>query len=69
MSASTPASPSNNVMKEKPDTTLAEVVRKLNTEKLIKFLRGEEDLQLDENDFKILPGENHWPRKSFNVME
>ena len=41
-------------MEEKPDTTLAKVVRKLNTEKLVKFLRREEDLQLDEDDFKIL---------------
>ena len=54
---STPASSSNNATEEKQAPTLAEVVRKLNTEKLIEFLRGEEDLQLDEDDFKILRDE------------
>ncbi|CAG8520998.1 4010_t:CDS:2 [Ambispora gerdemannii] len=45
---------SNNATEEKQDPTLAEVVRKLDTENLIEFLRGEEDLQLDEDDFKII---------------
>ncbi|CAG8480605.1 2867_t:CDS:10 [Paraglomus occultum] len=40
--------PANNA------TTLAEAVRILDTENPIEFLRGEEDLQLDEADFKIL---------------
>ena len=51
---STPAPASNNATEEKQDPTLAEVVRKLDTENLIEFLRGEEDLQLDEDDFKII---------------
>ena len=40
---STPASSSHNETDEKQAS--AEVFRKLNTEKLIEFLRGEEDLQ------------------------
>src|SRR6266487_6094500 len=54
---STPASSSNNVTEEKTAPTLAELVRKYDTEKLIEFLRGEEDLQLDEDDLKILRDE------------
>src|SRR6185369_11956601 len=54
---STPASSSNNATEEKATPTLAEVVRKLNTEKLIDFLKEQEDLQLDEDDFKILRDE------------
>jgi len=54
---STPASSSNNATEEKAAPTLAEVVRKLNTEKLIELLREEEDLQLDEDDFEILRDE------------
>ena len=42
--------------------SLLEVVRKLNTEKLIEFLREEEDLQLDEDDFKILRDEKIIPQ-------
>ncbi|CAG8572120.1 8527_t:CDS:2 [Ambispora leptoticha] len=49
-----PTSSSNNATEEKPAPTLAEVVRKLNTEKLIEFLRGEEDLQLNDAHFEIL---------------
>ena len=50
---------SNNLPEENPAPTLAEVevVRKFSTEKLIKFLREQEDLELDENDFKILRDE------------
>src|SRR6185312_6848120 len=51
---STPAPASNNATEEKQDPTLAEVVRKLDTENLIEFLSGEEDLKLDEDDFKII---------------
>ncbi|CAG8479440.1 16991_t:CDS:2, partial [Acaulospora colombiana] len=50
-------SASHNATEEKQAPTLAEVVRKLDTENLIEFLRGEEDLQLDEDDFKILRDE------------
>ncbi|CAG8585372.1 8884_t:CDS:2, partial [Ambispora leptoticha] len=50
-------SASSNVIEEKQAPTLAELVRKYDTEKLIEFLRGEEDLQLDEDDFKILRDE------------
>ncbi len=45
---STPASASNNATEEKQALTLAEVVRKLDTQNLIEFLRGEEDLQLND---------------------
>ncbi|CAG8517549.1 6251_t:CDS:2 [Ambispora leptoticha] len=45
---------SSNVIEEKPALTLAEVIRKLNTEKLIEFLRGEEDLQFNDAHFEIL---------------
>ncbi|CAG8588445.1 13334_t:CDS:2 [Ambispora gerdemannii] len=48
------ASASNNATEEKQAPTLAEVVRKLDTEKLIEFLRGEEDLQLNDAHFEIL---------------
>ncbi|CAG8598781.1 1883_t:CDS:2 [Ambispora gerdemannii] len=48
------ASASNNATEEKQAPTLAEVVRKLDTENLIEFLRGEEDLQLNDAHFKIL---------------
>ena len=61
--SSTPASDStsNNATEEKLAPTLAEVVRKLNMEKFIEFLRGEEDLQLDD-DFEILHKRKitHW---------
>ena len=52
---SSPASSSNNVTEEKATPTLAEVVRKLNTEKLIDFLKEQEDLQLSDAHFEILP--------------
>ncbi|SRR6266516_4424876 len=51
---STPASSSNNATEEKAAPTLAEVVRKLNTEKLIDFLKEQEDLQLSDAHFEIL---------------
>jgi hypothetical protein len=65
---STPASSSNNAKEEKPDPTLAEVVRKLDTENLIEFLRGE-DLQLDEDDFKILRDEKIAGRDFLKLTE
>ena len=53
---STPASASSsNVKEEKPDPTLAELVRKYDTEKLIEFLKEQEDLQLNDAHFEILP--------------
>ena len=66
---STPASSSNNVKEEKPDPTLAEVVRKLNTERLIDFLKEQEDLQLDEDDFKILRDEKITGRAFLKLTE
>ncbi|CAG8699237.1 14166_t:CDS:2, partial [Gigaspora rosea] len=51
------STPANNATEEKQAPTLAELVRKYDTKKLIEFLRGEEDLQLDEDDFKILRDE------------
>ncbi|CAG8537230.1 14845_t:CDS:2 [Cetraspora pellucida] len=54
---STPATASNNEIEEKPAPTLAEVVRKLDTENLIEFLREEEDLQLNDAFFEILHNE------------
>ncbi|CAG8455242.1 2607_t:CDS:2 [Acaulospora colombiana] len=60
---STPANASNE-NEEKQAPTLAEVFRKLNTEKLIEFLCGEEDLQLDENDLKIFRDEKITSRDS-----
>ncbi|CAG8787207.1 44361_t:CDS:2 [Gigaspora margarita] len=54
---STPTSPtstsSNNVSGEKQAPTLAEMVKNLNTEKLIEFLRGE-NLQLTDAHYEIL---------------
>jgi len=66
---STPASASNNATEEKQDPTLAEVVRKLDTENLIEFLRGEEDLQLNETHFEILRNEEIAGRDFLKVTE
>ncbi|CAG8504396.1 4452_t:CDS:2 [Acaulospora morrowiae] len=60
-----------NVTEEKPAPTLAEVVRKLNTEKLIEFLRGEEDLQLVSKSCEIRSPAVHSsirPKQNFLVM-
>ncbi|CAG8461612.1 25911_t:CDS:2 [Gigaspora margarita] len=43
----------NNVSREKQAPTLAEIVKNLNTEKLIEFLRGE-NLQLTDAHYEIL---------------
>ncbi|CAG8626147.1 828_t:CDS:2, partial [Ambispora leptoticha] len=60
---------SNNATEEKQAPTLAEVVRKLDTENLIEFLRGKEDLQLDEDDFKILRNQGEKIEGVFVVRE
>ena len=66
---STPASSSNNATEEKAAPTLAEVVRKLNTEKLIDFLKEQEDLQLNDAHFEILRKEEITGRDFLKLTE
>ncbi|CAG8577678.1 1948_t:CDS:2 [Gigaspora margarita] len=55
---------------EKPTPTLAEVVRKYDTEQLIKFLREEnDDLKLDKDDLKIIHKEKTTGRNFFMLSK
>ncbi|CAG8681568.1 8253_t:CDS:2, partial [Ambispora leptoticha] len=62
-------SSSNNATEEKQAPTLAELVRKYDTEKLIEFLKEQEDLQLDEDDFKIFRDEKITGRAFLKLTE
>ncbi|CAG8587122.1 11262_t:CDS:2 [Paraglomus brasilianum] len=66
---STPASSSNNATEEKQAPTLAELVRKYNTENLIEFLKEQGDLQLNETHFEILRNEEIAGRDFLKLTE
>jgi hypothetical protein len=67
----TPASTSTSVTatEEKNVPTQAEVVRKYKTKELIDFLSKEEDLELDDDDLKIIEKEKITGRAFLKITE